>query len=347
MKSIKLFFMAIIALAAVMLFFGCTVTPVLPETGECGEDSSWILEDGVLTIEGTGAVETPVMPVGEAKKIVVSEGITELGDEALKNVLGAVEIRLPETLEKIGKEAFSGMKGVEEIQIPDSVKDIAGDAFRGWEETQTIISDWYEGSAEEWQKYYDLWKEYGEKFKAFIEDSELRVKLQEFANKWGAYIEEHFDEIVASFEGIEGEVEGEITDIIGKFSEYEDGFINDVMALIPYIDEVLGKMETEGKGIVNEIQGEIGSKMKEFHYKIYDMKDVFGGSLQEAYDLLAGIVPEYAEGLKAALGIGDKPSEEPSEESGDSENTWFSFWKGIDPEVLDSILDAVEKKVGN
>ena len=99
-------------------------------------------KDGTLYINGEGAMQVPDdmnqddyytylsarLADGEsiraaAKKIVVGEGITEIGDEALYEFYDAEKVTLPSTLEKIG---YGFMKGssVKEVIIPANVKTI-------------------------------------------------------------------------------------------------------------------------------------------------------------------------------------------------------------------------------
>lgn len=329
---------------------GCAVGN-LPETGECGEDAAWTLTDGVLTVEGTGAVTEQIAPEGSVKEIVVSEGITELGAKVFKDIPGIESIKLPDSLSKIGREAFSGLTDVDEIKIPDSVKDIADDAFRNWKDSQQILSEWYEGAADDWQRYYDLWKNYGDTLKAFIDEEGLREKLQNFVNKWAGYIKENFNEILSSVESIKDTGEEAAIEAIGDLGQYNEEFVNDILALIPSIDEVLNKMETEGKGIIFEIKGDIGKDLEGLHNALSDIEEIFGESKEEVFDLFKSLVPEYERGLKEILGIGDgEETEESGEQEEDTEtkdgekSDWLKFIGGIDPDALEIILSAVASR---
>ena len=104
-------------------------------SGKCGENIEWKLtpEDKVLTITGTGEMEAA--PWGNynknVKKIVISEGITTIADNAFngcENAEGTLE--LPTTLEKIGDYAFqycSKLSG--NLVLPENVEKIGNHAF--------------------------------------------------------------------------------------------------------------------------------------------------------------------------------------------------------------------------
>ena len=122
-------------------------------------DWGWELEDGLLTIRGTGPMDdfpwdgSPWEDYADSVTgIYVSDGITRIGDWAFKNCTNALSVRLPEgltsigtsafeycanlpavelpsTLEQIGTEAFCLCVELRSIEIPASVKEISGDAF--------------------------------------------------------------------------------------------------------------------------------------------------------------------------------------------------------------------------
>ena len=109
------------------------------------ENLSWSLEDGVLTISGSGDMVkadgenlqwdekwpwTDEMP--NVRKIVVESGITSIGDNAFDNgdytneILE--EVSLPEGITQIGGGAFA-YTTIKSITLPESVKIISDNAF--------------------------------------------------------------------------------------------------------------------------------------------------------------------------------------------------------------------------
>lgn len=129
---------------------------------QCGENTFWTLdEDGTLTISGEGAVydyrtsrDTP-WSEKTVKKLVVEEGITEIGSRTFSDNDKLQEVQLPSTLkeipygcfayctslkevtisdgtEKIDSHAFSTCAHLKKVVIPASVTDIDSDAFDDW-----------------------------------------------------------------------------------------------------------------------------------------------------------------------------------------------------------------------
>ncbi len=124
----------------------CMVLTLLPfaafaagtRSGVCGDNASWELKDGVLTISGTGTVEKG----GEwwdydIKSVVVNKGITAIGDGAFVyehsgkySVNEKIEsVKLPNGIKSIGNDAFYMCGALKSINIPDTVKSIGDCAF--------------------------------------------------------------------------------------------------------------------------------------------------------------------------------------------------------------------------
>ena len=130
------------------------------ESGRIGNDITWELKDGVLTLTGTGATDSfqsqqnsPLYAVRlDISEIVIGEGITELGSNVFTTVFFKLksltlpdslrrigsnnftgnaleEINLPPALEYIGEHAFEASTGITELVIPDSVQEIGDYAF--------------------------------------------------------------------------------------------------------------------------------------------------------------------------------------------------------------------------
>ncbi len=115
-------------------------------SGECGENVTWKLEGGTLTISGTGSMQDYRVSPWQAysdriEKIVVEEGITRIGENSfaplnMGDVLvgqmnKAALVSLPQSLESIGNNAFSFCSGLESIVLPPNLKSIGISAFKG------------------------------------------------------------------------------------------------------------------------------------------------------------------------------------------------------------------------
>ena len=106
--------------------------------GSCGENATWTLVDGVLTIGGTGAMYdyTTSSPApwneykNDIKSVVINEGVTLIGNYAFYYCTGFTSIEIPNSVTSIGNYAFFGCSGFASIEIPNSVTSIGELAFQ-------------------------------------------------------------------------------------------------------------------------------------------------------------------------------------------------------------------------
>lgn len=110
-------------------------------SGTCGaeeDNATWSLdtETGVLNISGTGALadyaDSKYLPWNSyrnsVKSIVISEGITKIGEKNFYNHFNLATVSFPESLQEIGDLAFYGAQ-ISTISIPKNVTSIAQRAF--------------------------------------------------------------------------------------------------------------------------------------------------------------------------------------------------------------------------
>ena len=104
-------------------------------SGSCGVNTSWRLEDGVLTISGTGEMHNYIDQApwsdsrDEITALVLEPGVTNLGDEAMKACENLQWVSIGPDVTKLGKRAFCGCTSLQEITIPDTVTEIGGGGF--------------------------------------------------------------------------------------------------------------------------------------------------------------------------------------------------------------------------
>ena len=99
---------------------------------------TWKLDaDGTLTISGTGAMkdydiennESPVFKNLNVKKIVIEDGVTNIGNYAFDCCTGLTSITIPDSVTSIGNDALQSCTNLTSITIPDSVTSIGAHAF--------------------------------------------------------------------------------------------------------------------------------------------------------------------------------------------------------------------------
>ena len=130
----------------------CLIFSLLPvsafadtaKSGTCGDNLTWTLQDGVLTISGTGNMKNYSMqkvndkyittaPWGEyydtIKSVVIEAGVTSIGDYAFYKCSSLASVTIPDSVTSIGSSAFRGCSSLASVTIPDSVTSIGGGAF--------------------------------------------------------------------------------------------------------------------------------------------------------------------------------------------------------------------------
>ena len=115
--------------------------PVLTSAnGSCGDNLTWTLVDGTLTISGTGAMtdyaytsegaDTPWYTDRDSiKKVVINEGVTSIGQCAFYYCTSLESFTIPEGVTSIGENAFNKCSGLTSVTIPSSVESIGVRAF--------------------------------------------------------------------------------------------------------------------------------------------------------------------------------------------------------------------------
>ncbi len=108
------------------------------EEGKCGPTVSYkFYADGTMVIEGTGTVRQGNFPK-EITSLVISEGITSIGNYVFSSCTYLEKVSLPESLSAIGDMAFYS-SGLKEIIIPKNVEKIGSMALSACFDLKKII----------------------------------------------------------------------------------------------------------------------------------------------------------------------------------------------------------------
>ena len=106
------------------------------ESGTCGENLTWKIEDGVLTISGTGAMtgyppsQSP-WAAAKIKSVVIESGVTSIGSHAFSDCSSLTSVEIPNSITSIHQGAFSGCSSLTSVEIPNSITSIDQGAFSG------------------------------------------------------------------------------------------------------------------------------------------------------------------------------------------------------------------------
>jgi len=101
---------------------------------------SWSLEDGTLTISGTGAmpdyfyngsdITTPWNSYQNSiTTVVIEDGVTSIGINAFSSCSSLTSVTIPNSVTSIGDSAFCGCTSLTSVTIPNSVTSIGDSAF--------------------------------------------------------------------------------------------------------------------------------------------------------------------------------------------------------------------------
>ena len=120
-------------------------------SGKCGDNVIWRLEDGVLTITGTGEMQDFSI-VGSPwysypyrstiKSAVIQPGVTSIGNYAFEGCTNLTSVTIPDSVTRIGYEAFYSCSSLTSLTIGSGVTEIGGEAFvYCWSLTSVTIPD--------------------------------------------------------------------------------------------------------------------------------------------------------------------------------------------------------------
>ena len=99
-----------------------------PTVNKCGDDLTWTLENGVLTITGTGAMYDYAAGTApwyadraSITAVALPEGITHIGAYAFADCTALTSVTIPQSVTLIGEATFSGCSNVSLIGSTDYV----------------------------------------------------------------------------------------------------------------------------------------------------------------------------------------------------------------------------------
>ncbi len=130
-----------------MLLVGMSVQATPIASGSCGTNLTWSLENGVLTIAGSGAMEDYLSPSyapwnAYAKQITaisIPGTVTYIGRCAFSLLQEVLSITVPEGVTEIGESAFDGCRHVTSITLPSTLQTIGNTAFGDQAITSLVI----------------------------------------------------------------------------------------------------------------------------------------------------------------------------------------------------------------
>lgn len=130
----------ILILSLIMLSFGVNAEIITGDS--CGDDCTWSLENGILTVTGSGSINNYAEGAGvtdapwfeyqeDITKIVIqnkseSEKFTTIGNSAFEYMQSVKEVVLPDSIETLGYAAFFASPSLDTINLPSNLKNLGG-----------------------------------------------------------------------------------------------------------------------------------------------------------------------------------------------------------------------------
>ena len=129
-------------LFALLLAVAASMGTIFAESGTCGENLTWDLTNGILTVSGTGPMENFLPPTSaddyitpwrksgaSITKVVINSGVTTIGELAFAYCESLISVEIPNTVTSIGNYAFAVCFSLSSVEIPNSVTSIGEGAF--------------------------------------------------------------------------------------------------------------------------------------------------------------------------------------------------------------------------
>lgn len=111
------------------------------KSGSCGPNATWSLTSGVLTVSGSGKMDTVGWNryMSEIQKVIIQEGITELPGLAFINCTNLKSVSLANSLTTLNANTFDGCISLSDISLPAGITEIHWYTFRNCTALKEIV----------------------------------------------------------------------------------------------------------------------------------------------------------------------------------------------------------------
>jgi hypothetical protein len=112
-------------------------------SGSCGTGVTYSLDDGVMTISGSGAMEDYGTPpwkskTEDIKSVVIEDGVTHIGNYAFKDCSNLTTVTIGSGVTSIGRYVFRSCSSLTSVVIPANVTSIGNYAFKDCSKLTTV-----------------------------------------------------------------------------------------------------------------------------------------------------------------------------------------------------------------
>lgn len=139
--------LAVVLACAVLLPFACSTPALAAQTsGTCGDDLSWLLDNGRLTISGSGSMtdfdQLNMAPWYELRdqiyELSLPDGLTNIGNFAFYDCYRLSAVRLPASVTQVGMLAFCQCAGIVILELNSGLQSIGRSAFEQCDGLHTL-----------------------------------------------------------------------------------------------------------------------------------------------------------------------------------------------------------------
>ena len=94
-----------------------------------GKTSVTVIGDRALAAYGPGIKDAQIKTRKSIQKVIIPEGIVEIGEFAFLHCKSLTEVTIPESVTSFGRYAFCGCKSLVKLIIPKGIKEIPNETF--------------------------------------------------------------------------------------------------------------------------------------------------------------------------------------------------------------------------
>ena len=121
----------------ILIFVFMASISLYAQSGTCGPNLTWTLQNGVLTISGSGNMndyswgKVPWYYYRQSiTSVTIGNSVTSIGGYAFEGCSGLTSVTIPNSVTQIGIRTFYGCSGLTSVSIPNSVTSIGDVAFQ-------------------------------------------------------------------------------------------------------------------------------------------------------------------------------------------------------------------------
>lgn len=129
-RRLSMCLICVLCLMVVLTAFPVAAAPI---SGTCGDNLSWTLDGGVLTISGSGEMTSAPWKdyANDIIKVVIKEGVTSVSNSAFSSLTSLTTVTFPATLTSLGDYAFYNCTALKKLYFQGDAPAVQNFTFKG------------------------------------------------------------------------------------------------------------------------------------------------------------------------------------------------------------------------